>query len=85
MKKVLLVLTAFAFLTGCSDETPTPTTTTGTTTGSIEGIWNFTNIDQENGKVTWDGVEVATYTATSSDEVGTFEFKSDGTVTNTVA
>jgi hypothetical protein len=85
MKKTVLILVSLAFLVGCSDDTPPTTPSGGTISGALVGVWNFTSINQENGKIKLDGVDFATYTSTSSNETGTFEFKSDGSVTNTIS
>jgi hypothetical protein len=65
----------------CTEETTTPSTSGGSssTSGGVVGVWNFAGLTQENGRVTWDGEVVSTYTSTSSNENGTSDFRSDGT------
>lgn len=87
MKKTILLLLVSAFFIGCSDDgtTPEPTNNNNTSSTGIVGVWNFESIEQDNGLLQINGTTVSTFTAKSSNEQGTFEFKSDGTATNTIA
>ena len=85
MKKILFLFATISILSSCSDESVTPPTPTGTTSGSIVGVWNFDNLTQEDGSVKWDGIEVSSYTGQSSNEVGSVEFKADKTFSSTIS
>lgn len=69
-----------AWFASCTEEPATPNTSSNSssTSGGITGIWNFVDLIQEDGKVTWNGETVSTYNTTSSNQTGTTEFKSDG-------
>lgn len=88
MKKVIWILGLVVLFSACKDDTPVDNTnnnSNNTASGDLVGTWNLVSIDQRNGEITANGVLVSTYSSESSNEQGTFEFKSDGTVTNTVA
>jgi len=78
MKKYTFILIALAFLSSCKEEDVT-LGGGGTTVVGVEGVWNFESMEQQNGVITLAGIEMATYTSTSSNEQGTFEYKADGT------
>jgi hypothetical protein len=80
MKKILFISVAFLIFSSCKDDTtPTVNNKTGQTNSLLEGIWKLADVKQQEGKMSSEGVPVATFTAQSSDETGTVEFKSDGT------
>jgi hypothetical protein len=85
MKKIFTLVFVAALFASCSDDpatTPTPAPTV--ITGNFLGVWNFDGLIQTNGSITWDGDEVSSYSSVSSNEVGTVEYKSDGTVISNV-
>ena len=45
----------------------------------IVGVWNFVRADQDNGVITTDGIQYATYYSRSSDPQGTYKMFEDGT------
>jgi hypothetical protein len=72
MKNLLIIpITLCLILSGCKDDGPTPTP--------------LSKVVQENGTIHWDGELVATFTAVSTKEVGTVEFKSDSTFKSDIA
>jgi hypothetical protein len=85
MKKILFISVAFLIFSSCKDDTtPTVNNKTGQTNILLEGIWNLADVKQQNGKMSTDGQSIATFTAQSSNETGTVEFKSDGTFKSSV-
>ena len=85
MKKLTIILIAFAFLSSCKEEETTTPNNNSSSSIDVIGVWNFESLVQENGKIALMGQVLSTYSSESSNETGTFEFKSDGTVTNTVS
>ncbi|MFT5055772.1 MAG: hypothetical protein ACI80H_000476 [Pseudoalteromonas distincta] len=87
MKKIFTLVFVAALFASCSDDpatTPTPAPTPTVITGNFLGVWNFDGLIQTNGSITWDGDEVSSYSSVSSNEVGTVEYKSDGTVISNI-
>lgn len=87
MKKLALIIGVLTIaFAGCKEvdqpTTPDGNDNTDNNTGSkngIVGVWNFEKLEQFNGSVKWDGVEISSYTSVSSNESGTVEFKEDNT------
>jgi hypothetical protein len=84
MKNLIYLAIIPLFLASCSEEPTTPVDGNNSTI-TIEGVWNFDKVEQLNGTMTILGTEVGTFSAESSNETGTFDFKSDGTLTSTVS
>ena len=81
MKKTFILIALVALFSHCSEEPTTPTTTGGgTTAATVVGTWNFASVAQNNGEISLAGTVISTYTATSSNEMGTYTFDADGTV-----
>ncbi len=86
MKKLLFVAFIAFSLASCKEATTTPDgSNDGNNAVTIEGVWNFDKIEQINGTMKLNGAALGTFSASSSNESGTAEFKSDGTMTSTVA
>ena len=86
MKKSIFLLLISAFFIGCSDDSTTPEPTgNNTSSDGVVGVWNFVSMEQDNGVIKINGNVFSTFTAKSSNEQGTFEFKADGTTTSSVA
>jgi hypothetical protein len=86
MKYSILVFGMMFLAMSCSDDTVTPAgEDPKTAETTVVGVWNLASVEQQNGKIKLAGQLVSTFTSTSSNEVGTFEFKANGDLTNTVA
>ena len=81
MKNLFFLALIALTLASCKDtDQPDPTNNSS----NIEGVWNFAKLEQTNGQILMDGVPVGSFTAISSNEQGTMEFKSDGTANTSV-
>lgn len=82
---LLCILVCLLSFSACKkSKTTTTTPTNNINNAAIAGNWTLTNMTQTNGVYKENGVQIGTYTTTSSNHVGGFLLNADGTFTSNV-
>lgn len=85
MKKILFYVTALALIgfQSCK-EAEQDVDPNDNNSVELVGTWNFEGMDITDASIVIDGTEFATFDAISSNPVGTYEFKDDGSAVSNV-